>query len=62
MRNGKKILQMAASASLFAFLLPLQAWAHVVLLHTSDIHCGVDKNLTLARVAAYKKQQKAENP
>lgn len=62
MRNGKKILQMAASASLFAFLLPLQAWAHVVLLHTNDIHCGVDKNLTLARVAAYKKQQKAENP
>ncbi len=62
MRNGKKILQMAASASLFAFLLPLQAWARVVLLHTNDIHCGVDKNLTLARVAAYKKQQKAENP
>ena len=37
MRNGKKILQMAASASLLAFLLPLQAWARVVLLHTNDI-------------------------
>ena len=62
MRNGKKILQMAASASLLAFLLPLQAWARVVLLHTNDIHCGVDRNLTLARVAAFKKHQKAQEP
>ena len=62
MTNRKKLFRAGASAALLALLMPLQAWAQVVLLHTNDIHCGVDKNLTLARVAAYKKQQKAENP
>lgn len=62
MLNRKKFLRAGASVALFALLLPLQAWAQVVLLHTNDIHCGVDRNLTLARVAAYKKKQKALNP
>lgn len=62
MLNRKKFLRAGASAALFALLLPLQAWAQVVILHTNDIHCGVDRNLTLARVAAYKKKQKALNP
>ena len=62
MSNRKKILRAGASAALLALLLPFQAWAQVVLLHTNDIHCGVDRNLTLARVAAYKKQQQALEP
>lgn len=62
MTNRKKLFRAGASAALLALLMPLQAWAQVVLLHTNDIHCGVDKNLTLARVAAYKKLQKGENP
>ena len=62
MSNRKKILRAGASAAFLALLLPFQAWAQVVLLHTNDIHCGVDRNLTLARVTAYKKQQKDLNP
>ena len=62
MIDRKKFLRIAASAVLLSLGLPLQAWARVVLLHTNDIHCGVDKNLTLARVAAFKKEQKAREP
>ena len=62
MINRKNFLCLGAAALVLSLGLPLQAWARVVLLHTNDIHCGVDKNLTLARVAAYKKLQKGENP
>lgn len=62
MLNRKKFLRAGASAALFALLLPLQAWAQVVILHTNDIHCGVDRNLTLARVAACKETESPESP
>lgn len=62
MTNRKNFLRLGAAALVLSLGLPLQAWARVVLLHTNDIHCGVDRNLTLARVAAFKKHQKAQEP
>ena len=53
MTNRKNFLRLGAAALVLSLGLPLQAWARVVLLHTNDIHCGVDRNLTLARVAAF---------
>ena len=43
--------------------LPLSAWAEdIIILHTNDIHCGVEDNLGLAKVAQYKKDMLATTP
>lgn len=45
------------TCSVFLLLtLPLSVWAEkVIILHTNDIHCGVEDNIGLAKVAQYKK-------
>lgn len=60
-KKHSALLRAALCTALLTAAMPLSAWARVVLLHTNDIHCGVDKNLTLARVAAYKKAMVQEN-
>ncbi len=51
-----------AAAVLVALSMPLFAYADIEILHTNDIHCGISKNLGLARVAQYKKDRQKENP
>ncbi|MBQ7515042.1 MAG: bifunctional metallophosphatase/5'-nucleotidase [Schwartzia sp.] len=34
--------------------------ADVVILHTNDIHCGIEKNINIASLAAYKKELKKQ--
>ena len=51
-----------AASVLVALSLPLFAYADIVILHTNDVHCGISKNLGIAKVAQYKKDLKAENP
>lgn len=45
-------------AFLFLFLLPLTVFAEgkeIIILHTNDIHCGVNDNLCIDKVSQYKK-------
>ena len=63
MKNiGRKIY----AGFIFAFLifsLPLSVWAEkIIILHTNDIHCGVEDHLGLAKVAQYKKDLLKETP
>lgn len=53
MHKGIRVL---LGTGLLTLALPLSAWARIVLLHTNDIHCGVNKNLPLARIAAERKE------
>ena len=40
-------------------IFPLSAWANdkekIIILYTNDVHCGVEDNIGLARLAQYKK-------
>ena len=49
------IRKLAASVVL-ALAMPLCSYADVVILHTNDTHCGIDRNLGFAKVAEYKKE------
>ena len=52
----KKITVTIWSVFLTFRTLPLSVWAEkVIILHTNDIHCGVEQNIGLAKVAQYKK-------
>ncbi len=45
----------------FALAFSASAWAaDVVVLHTNDIHCGVEKNVGIARLSQYKKDLKKQ--
>lgn len=49
--------------SFLLLTLPLSVWAEkVIILHTNDIHCGVEDNIGLAKVAQYKKDLLKETP
>ncbi|WP_432642596.1 bifunctional metallophosphatase/5'-nucleotidase [Acidaminococcus sp.] len=57
-RMGLMSLGLGISLVVLSWLAVAQA--AVTVLHTNDIHCGVGQNLTLARVAALKKQLEGE--
>lgn len=47
----------------FVMSLPLSVWAReIIILHTNDIHCGVEDNLGLAKIAQYKKDLLTDTP
>lgn len=55
----------AVLMTLFGLLQPLNTWAlekPIYIMHTNDIHCGVEDNIGLAKVAAYKKALLKESP
>ncbi len=65
MRNWKKLFASAflgvAAASVFA----ISAFAidkDIVILHTNDVHCGIEDNIGYAGLAAYEEQMKAVTP
>lgn len=50
-------------ASFLLLTLPLSVWAEkIIILHTNDIHCGVEDNIGLAKAAQYKKDLLKETP
>lgn len=57
-----KFLKQWISAIFLAVFLPLQVLAAeaVVILHTNDVHCGVEDNLSLDKIAKYKEQLKKD--
>ena len=58
MKFAKKLALAAALASAVTGA----AWADVAVIHTNDVHCGVGKNIGIARVAQYKKDLLKDYP
>ncbi len=65
MRNLFKKSILLLSAAAMTLSAPLLTWAadhDIIILHTNDIHCGVQDNLTFSGVAHLKSQKLAETP
>ena len=63
MKNLWKKIYGGLVVSFLLLTLPLSVWAEkVIILHTNDIHCGVEDNIGLAKVAQYKKDLLKETP
>lgn len=58
----KLSLKKLALAVAISMAMPLSAYADIVILHTNDTHCGINRNLGFAKVAQAKKDAQKENP
>ncbi len=57
-----KLSKKLALAAMLACTVTGAAWADVAVIHTNDVHCGVGKNIGIARVAQYKKDLQKKYP
>ncbi len=65
MKNMLKKTVLAVTTAAFALTLPVLTWAQendIIILHTNDIHCGVNDNLTFSGIAHFKKETLAKTP
>lgn len=72
--KARKVLALLLAVCLVIVMAPAMAFADdvdvtaapanddIIILATSDVHCGVDDNIGYAGLAAYKKAMEAENP